>query len=79
MEICGKVRRASKLRTECAAVNFVSSFRSAGGQSSSGMRACSACAGDYEDPDRTAQDAESGYEVEGGQLEMGTEEFLAKN
>lgn len=60
-------------------MNFVSSFRSVGGQSSSGMRACSACAGDYEDPDRTAQDAESGDEAEGGQLELGTEEFLAKN
>ena len=57
MEKCGKVgRRALATAAQHAA-------RGAGGEGA--MRACSACAGDYEDPDRTAWTPD-GAEDEGG-------------
>lgn len=42
------------------------------------MGACSACAGEYEDPDRTAWDAESSDQAEGGHPDLEAEEFPAK-
>lgn len=43
------------------------------------MRACSACAGDYEDPDRTAWPIEeSGEDKDGRRQETGAEEFPAE-
>ena len=42
------------------------------------MRACSGCAGDYEDPDRTAWTPEDAEEEEGdGAASVDTEEFPA--
>ena len=43
------------------------------------MSACSACAGDYEDPDRTAWEADSGDDAEGSGLrDTDREEFPAE-
>lgn len=39
------------------------------------MRACSACAGDYEDPDRTAWTPEEDSEQEGSLSEEAADEF----
>ena len=39
------------------------------------LTACSACAGDYEDPDRTAWDAECGDARDGGRPELEGGEF----
>ncbi len=42
------------------------------------LRACSACAGDYEDPDRTAgMFEEAGWEESDESLDRGKEEFPA--
>jgi hypothetical protein len=38
------------------------------------LRACSACAGDYEDPDRTAWDAEEKNDEAAVEQEQGTHE-----
>lgn len=43
------------------------------------MRACSACAGDYEDPDRTAWTADAAAEAEqDDELDSETERFPAE-
>ena len=39
--------------------------------STHGLRACSACAGDYEDPDRTAGTDDEEIELEAGEAEDG--------
>ncbi len=53
MEMCGKVwRRRQESAAERKAQDTVYSIPGALGASE--MRACSACAGDYEDPERTA-------------------------
>ena len=60
-------------------MNFFSRFRSVGGRASSMMQACSACAGDYEDPDRTAREADvSGDAQERRAQESDLEEFPAE-
>ena len=53
---------------------------SIGGATATGkMRACSACAGDYEDPDRTARPPGDGEGEEGdGDTPATTEEFPAE-
>ncbi len=60
MENCGKLRRlgpGSGPRVRAGNGAGVQAGEQAGEQASAGvaeMRACSSCAGDYEDPDRTA-------------------------
>jgi len=43
------------------------------------MRACSACAGDYEDPDRTAWIRDGGEVEDVGAPEVEEEEFPAES
>ena len=53
MEKCGKLWRQEYLAADRREVQGAAySINGAGGANE--MRACSACAGDYEDPDRTA-------------------------
>lgn len=53
MEICGKVWRQGGGAAARQAVQDERSF-TAGSERTNAMRACSACAGDYEDPERIA-------------------------
>jgi hypothetical protein len=65
VEICEKVSRTYKSSAE---IRERAAFVNVRARSSISMRACSACAGDYEDPDRTA-----GEEIE--DLQAGDEEY----
>ena len=78
MEKCGKVWRQERAGTAGHQARMgVTSIADAGAARE--MRACSACAGDYEDPDRTAwkpDDAED--EERDGEARGGKEEFPAE-
>jgi hypothetical protein len=65
VEICGKPARAGS--GQGAWLGPGAAFGDAAASSLHALRACSACAGDYEDPDRTAwmPEAEGADEVEG--------------
>ena len=78
MEKCGKVV-GWKTNQETAEPAAVRTEESRVGSRPLGLRACSACAGDYEDPDRTAWTPDSS-EDEGGDYEprVTTEEFPAE-
>jgi hypothetical protein len=79
VEKCGNLRElALRLRAEAGA-SCDDGTAVSGRRGAAEMRACSACAGDYEDPDRTVwapdePDEESGGETPGD----GTEEFPAE-
>jgi hypothetical protein len=76
VENCGKLRRAiSAMRTaaEARSQAFEGNVRAP-----AVMRACSACAGDYEDPDRTAWTPDDGDDGEEEQAPGATEEFPAE-
>jgi hypothetical protein len=53
VENCGNVRRRGE-RISVAPARSAGSFLSDGAGEMPAMRACSACAGDYEDPERSA-------------------------
>jgi hypothetical protein len=54
VENCGKVFGDQRRPTRIHVHGLVSGFLTAGGLLEPPVQACSACAGDYEDPDRTA-------------------------
>jgi hypothetical protein len=58
VENCGKHRRHEKGPRSVAKARFSGAAEKRSAPLSGNMRACSACAGDYEDPDRTAWPAE---------------------
>jgi hypothetical protein len=62
VENCGKLRRA--ISTTQTAADACSQPFGEGNVRASVMRACSACAGDYEDPDRTAWPPDDGDDGE---------------
>ena len=63
MEKCGKLWRSKHETAERLGMKgAVHWIRGAGGMAE--MRACSACAGDYEDPDRTAWVADEAEDEE---------------
>ena len=78
MEKCGKVwRREDAAAVRREALDEVCSFAAVGGARE--MRACSACAGDYEDPDSTAWAADDAEEEErDGAESVDTKEFPAE-
>lgn len=69
MEICGKLLGSSLLRRNSA---------SAAPQELQ-LSACSACAGDYEDPDRTAWVTDGGAGEDADATQAGGKEFLAED
>jgi hypothetical protein len=77
VEKCGKVwRRENETAARDERLGEVYSMSGSGAKE---MRACSACAGDYEDPDRTAwtpDDAEG--EDQDDEASVTTEEFPAE-
>ncbi|HET8923835.1 MAG TPA: hypothetical protein VFN26_12680 [Candidatus Acidoferrum sp.] len=79
MKKCGKLRRQS-ICQEATAGRRTGFFRADGEANSlAEVRACSACAGDYEDPDRTAWTPDVPDEVEGAAArDAGGEEFPAE-
>ncbi len=78
MEKCGKVWRPDPAAAAGhEARDAVYSISDNGGARE--MRACSACAGDYEDPDRTAWTPDEAEDEErDGAMRGGTEEFPAE-
>jgi hypothetical protein len=70
VENCGNVRRRGE-GISVARARRAGSFLSEGAGEMPAMRACSACAGDYEDPERTAwsPDDPDGEEREDGREE----------
>jgi hypothetical protein len=70
VENCGNVRRRGE-GISVAQARRAGSFLSDCGAEMPGMRACSACAGDYEDPERSAwsPDDPDGEEREDGREE----------
>lgn len=79
MDKCGKLRRHD-VQPGARAEGRAGSFLKGGEANSPGIvRTCSACAGDYEDPDRTAgtPDVSDEHEAEDARDE-GAEEFPAK-
>ena len=64
MEKCGKVWRQARV-TAAQYATRGGVYTTNGAPWTGEMRACSACAGDYEDPDRTARTPD-GAEDEGG-------------
>ena len=67
----GRAADPSELRRKVYSINGAGATRE--------MRACSACAGDYEDPDRTAWTPDDAEEEErAGARRGGTEEFPAE-
>ena len=79
MEICEKLRRPGRAviqrNTLLGEVYLIS-----GANATLEIRACSACAGDYEDPDRTAWAPDDEEEDEGaGAPRATTEEFPAED
>jgi len=73
VENCGKLWRLGR-----EAQGEVYSIDGVGGKNE--MRACSACAGDYEDPDRTARTADDVEDEErDGAPRETTEEFPAED
>jgi hypothetical protein len=82
VENCGNVRRRGE-GISVARARKAGSFLSEGAGEMPAMRACSACAGDYEDPERTAwsPDDPDGEEREDGreeEREAPNEEFPAE-
>jgi hypothetical protein len=81
VEICGKLGRLN-LRPGAEAVPevYTTVYLAEKGQGEvAGMRACSACAGDYEDPDRTAWTPDDADDEEREQAPAaGGEEFPAE-
>jgi len=78
VEKCGKVWRQEP---ETAARHDARDgvYLLPGARAASEMRACSACAGDYEDPERTAWTPDDAEEDEsGGAQRGGTDEFPAE-
>ena len=75
---CGKLRR----QTDAAAAPSGARYKAQGtehGGAMAGVRACSACAGDYEDPDRTAWTPdEAGGEGREEELGIPGEQFPAE-
>jgi hypothetical protein len=78
VEKCGKVwRQAQATAAQHTARRGVYARNGAGGAGE--MRACSACAGDYEDPDRTAWSPDGAEdELRDDALRATTEEFPAE-
>ncbi len=70
VEICAKLPAPSLARRAEAQAAL---------QSPQPMRACSACAGDYEDPDRTAWIRDGGEVEDVGAPEVEEEEFPAES
>lgn len=81
VEICGKLGRLNRQPGAESVPGVYTTFPRAekGRDEVAGMRACSACAGDYEDPDRTAwtPDEADDEEREGAPAADG-EEFPAR-
>ena len=77
MQKCAKLRRADEgLAARSAGTNSEYSKSGTGGMKE--MRACSACAGSYEDPERTVRSAEEDDDEDGeGALQSNDEEFPA--
>jgi hypothetical protein len=75
VEICGKLRRTvSTMRA--AAETCSQAFGERKVRAPAVMQACSACAGDYEDPDRTARPPDDGEDERA--LDAAEEEFPAE-
>ena len=78
MEKCGKAWRREPAG-EARHKTLFATHSSAGAGAACGMRACSACPGDYENPERTAWAADEPEEDESDGVERcGTEEFPAE-
>ena len=79
VEICAKLRGSLLTMGECARVREEPKLASDGRGMFEMARACSACAGDYEDPDRTAWALEESGEGEDESApEPHAEEFPAE-
>ena len=77
MEKCGKVwRQAQRTAAQYAMRGGVYTINGAG--VTGAMRACSACAGDYEDPDRTAWTPDDADDEREDEPRATTEEFPAE-
>ena len=75
METCGKLWRLDRGTADGQAVRGeVYPIEGAGGAIE--LRACSACAGDYEDPDRTAWTPDDGEDEERDSAKRATTEEL---
>ena len=79
MENCGKLWRSDRGTADGQAMQGeVYPIDGVGGEIE--MRACSACAGDYEDPDRTARAPDDGEDDErDGARRVTTEELPAED
>jgi hypothetical protein len=78
VENCGNVRWRGTLEFAGRAWGYGNSVREGSG-GTPGVRACSACAGDYEDPERTAAGADEPDDEEGEALRpTPQEEFPAE-
>ncbi len=78
VEKCGNLWRRDQRIASPGERGTEGAFLAAGAEGP-GMRACSACAGDYEDPDRTAWAAEEEADPDwGAALAMPVEEFPAE-
>lgn len=77
MEKCGK--RFGRNRDLALEPRARQGVREGNDRETAALRACSACAGDYEDPDRTAWMFDEADSEECGEtLDTGAEEFPAK-